>query len=83
MQSGANSMRMYSIAKERLKSRSVCHASAKRCLEMSSDLRGVLRVKTDLEAFARDEPQFWAPEPIFDDLIKNGQGFGSLNGRTV
>ena len=47
---------------------------------MAADLLGLLRVKSDLEAFARDEPEFWTPEPIFGELIKNGQGFASLNG---
>lgn len=45
----------------------------------AADLRGVLKVKTDLETFARDEPQFWVPDPIFYDLIKNGRDFASLN----
>lgn len=46
---------------------------------MAADLVGLLKVKSDLDLFAREEPRFWAPEPIFDGLIKNGQGFDSLN----
>ena len=46
---------------------------------MAADLTGLLKIKSDLESFARDEPRFWAPEPIFHELIKNGQGFDCLN----
>lgn len=45
---------------------------------MAADLKGLLKVRRDLEEFARDEPQFWQPEPVFDELIKNGLGFSSV-----
>ncbi|MEZ5912434.1 MAG: 3-hydroxyacyl-CoA dehydrogenase NAD-binding domain-containing protein [Paracoccaceae bacterium] len=41
----------------------------------TADLRGLLAIRNDLESFARDEPAFWAPAPILDELIKNGRRF--------
>lgn len=46
---------------------------------MAADITGLLRIKRDLEGFAREDAGFWAPEPVFDELIKNGRGFASLN----
>ena len=47
---------------------------------MAADLEGLLRVRCDLLENASEDPAFWTPEPLFDDLIKNGRGFDSLNG---
>ncbi len=46
---------------------------------MAADLTGLLHLKNDLEIYTREDPEFWKPDPIFDELIKNGQGFSNLN----
>ncbi len=45
----------------------------------SADLRGLLKVKRDLQRLEREDATFWAVEPIFETLIKNGQTFDALN----
>lgn len=47
---------------------------------MAADLAGLLRVRRDVEKLARDDSALRDPEPLFDELIKNGLGFSSLNG---
>lgn len=47
---------------------------------MWADQRGLLQVQKDLRRLAEDDPAFWAPAPVFGELIKNGRGFDSLNG---
>lgn len=46
---------------------------------MAADLAGLLAVQNDLTSFAPDDPGLWTPAPLFGELIRNGQGFGSLN----
>ncbi|GAA6162685.1 3-hydroxyacyl-CoA dehydrogenase NAD-binding domain-containing protein [Pelagimonas sp. KU-00592-HH] len=45
----------------------------------SADLAGLLTVKRDIEKNAPMDGVFWRLEPVFDELIKNGQGFDALN----
>lgn len=45
---------------------------------LSADLAGLLIVRNRLRDYAMDDV-FWTPAPLFDELIKNGQGFASLN----
>ena len=46
---------------------------------MAADLHGLLAVENEIRSFAGQAPQFWAPAPLFDELIKNGLDFASLN----
>ncbi|MBT8456022.1 MAG: 3-hydroxyacyl-CoA dehydrogenase [Rhodobacteraceae bacterium] len=45
----------------------------------TADAEGLFKIKRDLERLAREEPLFWTPSPRFDELVKNGLGFASLN----
>ncbi|MFV2053175.1 3-hydroxyacyl-CoA dehydrogenase NAD-binding domain-containing protein [Aliiroseovarius sp. YM-037] len=45
---------------------------------LSADLAGLLTVRNRLRDYAMDDV-FWTPAPLFDELIKNGQGFDALN----
>lgn len=46
---------------------------------MAADQRGLLSVKNALASYQTEEPKFWAPSPLFDELIKNGRHFSDLN----
>lgn len=46
---------------------------------MAADQRGLLTVKNALKSYQEEEPKFWAPSPLFDELIKNGRHFSDLN----
>ncbi|MEQ9695511.1 enoyl-CoA hydratase-related protein [Shimia sp. SDUM112013] len=46
----------------------------------AADQAGLLHMKRELARFASEEPDFWTPDPIFDELSKNGRSFDSLNG---
>ena len=46
---------------------------------MAADLTGLLRVKRDLDEYAAEDAVFWAPAPLFSELVKNGQAFADLN----
>jgi 3-hydroxyacyl-CoA dehydrogenase len=45
---------------------------------MAADQVGLLAVKNALTSWRAEEPRFWAPSPLFDELIKNGQKFGDM-----
>ncbi len=45
---------------------------------MSANLAGLLHIRKDLTAFSADNAALWAPDPAFDELIKNGLDFRSL-----
>lgn len=47
---------------------------------MASDHFGLVSLRATLRDMAQGGDPFWAPEEVFDTLIKNGQGFASLNG---
>jgi len=47
---------------------------------MAADLRGLLEVENDLRSYQSEEPTFWAPSPLIDELVKNGRHFGDMNG---
>lgn len=45
-----------------------------------ADARGALAVRNALQRLADEEDQkFWAPSPLFDEVIKAGGGFAALN----
>lgn len=45
---------------------------------MAADQVGLLAVKNALTSWQAEEPRFWAPSPLFGELIKNGKKFGDL-----
>ncbi|WP_298559924.1 3-hydroxyacyl-CoA dehydrogenase NAD-binding domain-containing protein [uncultured Aliiroseovarius sp.] len=45
---------------------------------MAADQAGLLAVKNALAGWQVEEPRFWAPSPLFEELIKNGKKFGDL-----
>ncbi|SMR83286.1 3-hydroxyacyl-CoA dehydrogenase [Aliiroseovarius halocynthiae] len=45
---------------------------------MAADQAGLLTVKNALINWQSEEPRFWVPSPLFDELIKNGRSFGDL-----
>jgi hypothetical protein len=44
-----------------------------------ADMAGLVQVRKDLTQLAAEDP-LWAPPDLLLDLIKNGRGFGDLNG---
>ena len=46
----------------------------------SADRAGLLQVRNDLRAFAREDEVFWRPAELWDELIRNGRHFADLNG---
>ncbi len=47
---------------------------------MAADQMGLLTVQNALKSYQEEEPKFWAPSPLFEELIKNGRYFADLNG---
>jgi 3-hydroxyacyl-CoA dehydrogenase len=45
-----------------------------------ADEAGLLAVRADLRHWAAEEPGFWTPAPLWDELIKNGRNFADLDG---
>ena len=45
----------------------------------AADRFGLTALRNLIRSYAEEDPDFWTPEPHFDLLIKNGQGFDSLN----
>ncbi len=45
-----------------------------------ADARGLLMIRNALRELARDDPATFAPDPLWDELIKNGRRFADLNG---
>ncbi len=43
-----------------------------------ADEAGLLAVRDDLRRWAAQEPGFWSPAPLWDELIKNGRKFADL-----
>ena len=46
----------------------------------ASDDYGLVALRNHIREMAQHGDAFWKPEPLFDTLIKNGRGFGALNG---
>ncbi len=44
-----------------------------------ADMMGLLTLRNALLRLVPEAPQLWAPSPILNELIKNGQSFGDLN----
>jgi len=47
---------------------------------LAGDDQGLVDLRNHLRTMAAQGDAFWKPEPLFDTLIKNGRGFGALNG---
>ncbi|MEC8195251.1 MAG: 3-hydroxyacyl-CoA dehydrogenase family protein, partial [Pseudomonadota bacterium] len=47
---------------------------------LAADDHGLVDLRNHLRTMAAQGDAFWKPEPLFDTLIKNGRGFGALNG---
>jgi 3-hydroxyacyl-CoA dehydrogenase len=45
-----------------------------------ADARGLLMIRNALRELARDDPATFAPDPLWDELIKNGRRFADLDG---
>ena len=46
-----------------------------------ADQRGLIVLRADLRARAEAAPQVFAPDPLFDQLIRDGLDFAALNRR--
>jgi 3-hydroxyacyl-CoA dehydrogenase len=46
---------------------------------MTADEVGLLALRDQLRRFAREDERFWRHGPLWDELIKNGANFASLN----
>ena len=46
----------------------------------AADDHGLIDLRNHVCKLAEPGDAFWKPEPLFDTLIKNGRGFGALNG---
>lgn len=46
---------------------------------LAADQAGLLNVRNRLHSWADMDPGFWAPVPLWDELIKNGARFADLN----
>lgn len=46
----------------------------------AADLIGLMELRLSLQDYAREDAVFWAPDPVFAELEKNGETFESLNG---
>ena len=49
---------------------------------MAADLAGLLNIQENLKAYTQEDAEFWAPDPVFQQLFKNGEGFSDLNNET-
>lgn len=47
---------------------------------MASDQFGLVPLRAVLRDMSQQGDVFWSPDEMFDELIKNGQGFAALNG---
>jgi len=47
---------------------------------LAADDHGLVDVRNHLRTMSAQGDAFWKSEPLFDTLIKNGRGFGALNG---
>uniref|UniRef100_UPI0030FABFF4 3-hydroxyacyl-CoA dehydrogenase NAD-binding domain-containing protein n=1 Tax=uncultured Acidovorax sp. TaxID=158751 RepID=UPI0030FABFF4 len=44
-----------------------------------ADMTGLPKVLADIEAFAKEDPLFWKPAPLLEQLVAEGRNFDSLN----
>ena len=46
-----------------------------------ADMQGLDKVLADIEAFAKEDAQFWQPAALLKKLVAEGRNFASLNQR--
>lgn len=44
-----------------------------------ADMTGLPKVLADIQAFAKEDPLFWKPAPLLEQLVAQGRNFDSLN----
>jgi 3-hydroxyacyl-CoA dehydrogenase len=44
-----------------------------------ADTVGLDKVLADIRAFAQEDPLFWQPSPLLEELVVQGRNFDSLN----
>ena len=44
-----------------------------------ADMTGLDKVLADIQAFAKEDPLFWQPAPLLEQLVAEGRNFDSLN----
>ena len=44
-----------------------------------ADTVGLPKILDDIREFAKEDPLFWKPSPLLEELVAKGQDFGSLN----
>lgn len=44
-----------------------------------ADMTGLPKVLADIQAFAKEDPLFWNPAPLLEQLVAEGRNFDSLN----
>ena len=44
-----------------------------------ADITGLDKVLADIQAFAKEDPLFWKPAPLLEQLVAEGRNFDSLN----
>ena len=48
-----------------------------------ADMQGLPKVLADIREFAKDDPLFWQPAPLLEQLVAEGRNFDSLNQTTA
>ena len=48
-----------------------------------ADMQGLPQVLADIREFAKDDPLFWQPAPLLEQLVAEGRNFDSLNQTTA
>ena len=44
-----------------------------------ADLQGLDGILADIKSYARDDPHFWQPAPLLEQLVAEGRKFDDLN----
>ena len=44
-----------------------------------ADMTGLDKVLADIRAFEKEDPLFWKPAPLLEQLVAEGRNFDSLN----
>jgi len=44
-----------------------------------ADMIGLDKILYNINKFAKEDPRFWSPPLLLEELVKNNQNFDSLN----
>jgi len=44
-----------------------------------ADMIGLDKILDNINKFAKEDPRFWSPPLLLEELVKNNQNFDSLN----